>query len=68
MLTIFRLLCSIIIIILILPQTRTENIVLKWLHRKRYVGNYGTTKKYLNNLSWFCIIFFLMFSLFTSLL
>ena len=66
MLNLFRLLFAIFIIVLIVPQTPKENIVLRALHSKRILENYGSEKKFLNNLTWFSILAFLVLAFITS--
>ncbi len=67
MLNLFRLIFAIFVIILIVPQTPKENIVLRALHAKRILANYGEEKRFLNSFTWFCILIFLLLAFFTSI-
>ncbi len=67
MLNLFRLIFAIFVIVLIVPQTPKENIVLRALHSRRILANYGEEKRFLNNFTWFCILFFLTLAFFTSI-
>jgi preprotein translocase subunit SecG len=66
MLNLLRLLFAIFVIVLIVPQTPKSNIVLRTLHSNRILVNYGEAKRFLNNLTWFCILSFLAISFLTS--
>lgn len=61
-----RLFFALLIIILIVPQTPYENIVLRILHETGFFSNYGETKFFLNFITWFSIIVFLILTLFSS--
>jgi len=67
MMNLFRLIFAIFIIVLIVPQTPKENIVLRALHSRRILANYGEEKRFLMKFTWFSILFFLLIGLFTSL-
>ena len=67
MLNFLRLLLAIFVIVLIVPQTPKENIVLQTLHSKRILANYGQEKRFLNILTWFSIFIFLIVAFFTSI-
>jgi len=64
MLNLFRLIFAIFIIILLVPQTPKENIVLRALHSRRILENYGAEKRFLNNVTWVCVFTFLILSFF----
>jgi preprotein translocase subunit SecG len=67
MMNLFRLIFAIFIIVLIVPQTPKENIVLRALHSRRILANYGEEKRFLMKFTWFSILFFLLIGFFTSL-
>ena len=67
MLNLLRLLFAIFVIILLVPQTPKENIVLRALHSKRILENYGAEKRFVKNISWLCIFAFLTLAFFTSI-
>ena len=67
MMNLFRLILAIFIIVLIVPQTPKENIVLRALHSRRILANYGEEKRFLMKFTWFSILFFLLIGFFTSL-
>lgn len=60
MLNIIRLTFAIFVILLIVPQTPTENVVLRIFYETRIFTNYGQAKKFLNLVTWVCIFFFLL--------
>ena len=66
MLNIIRLIFAICVILLIVPQTQTENILLRIFYETRIFKNYGQTKKVLNLITWICIFIFL-FLTFTNI-
>lgn len=66
MLNLLRLLFAIIVIVLIVPQTPKENIVLSALHSRRMLANYGEEKRFLQWFTWLSIIGFLLVTFFTS--
>ena len=67
MLNFFRLIFGILVIVLIVPQTPSENIVLRALHSKRILENYGAEKRFLIYLTWFCLLTFLALCFITSI-
>ena len=60
MLNIIRLTFAICVILLIVPQTQTENVLLRIFYETRIFKNYGQTKKFLNFITWLCILIFLL--------
>jgi preprotein translocase subunit SecG len=62
MLNLIRLTFAILVIVLIVPQTPTENALLRLFYETRIFANsnYGQTKKILNFLTWICIFSFLI--------
>lgn len=67
MLNLLRLLFAIFVIILITPQTRKANLLLKVLCSEPFVFGYQPAKEWLNRVTWFCIITFLIIAFFTSI-
>jgi len=59
MLKIFQLVIGISLIFLIVPQTPTENIVLRKFSETGFFTSYNEAKNFLTNLTWFLIISFL---------
>nr|AIT93539.1 hypothetical chloroplast RF47 [Prasiolopsis sp. SAG 84.81] len=66
MLNLLRLLFALFVIILVTPQTRKANIVLRLLCSEPFVFSYQPAKKWLGRGTWFCIITFLIIAFFTS--
>lgn len=60
MLNIIRLTFAIFVIVLIVPQTPTENLVLRIFYETRSFTNYGQANKFLNLVTWACICLFLL--------
>ncbi len=67
MINFFRLLMAIFVIAIIVPQTPTENILLRVLNETRVFANYGETQNFLNRLIWILIVFFLTITFFADL-
>jgi len=67
MINFFRLLMAIFVIAIIVPQTPTENILLRVLNEKRFFANYGETRNFLNRLIWILIAVFLIITFFADL-
>jgi len=67
MINFFRLLMAIFVIAIIVPQTPTENILLRVLNETRLFANYGETQKFLNRLIWILIAVFLIITFFADL-
>jgi preprotein translocase subunit SecG len=63
----FQILISILIIILIVPQTPTENIVLRKFIETGFFSNYSEAKKSLTQITWSLIFIFLIFTFIRSL-
>lgn len=66
MLNLLRLLFAIFVIILITPQTRHSNLLVKILNSQPFVFGYVPAKTWLKRVTWFCIITFLIVAFFTS--
>jgi len=60
MLKIFQLGIALSLIILIVPQTPTENIVLRKFTETGLFTSYNEAKNFLNTLTWFLIFSFLL--------
>lgn len=60
MLNLIQLIIAIFIIFLIVPQTPTENIVLRKFLETGLFTNYNEAKSVLNFITWFLICFFLL--------
>lgn len=59
MISFLQLLFSILVILVIVPQTRTNNLLVIGLHETGLFTTYRETLNFLKNLSWFCIFFFI---------
>jgi hypothetical protein len=60
MLNFIELILAISIIFLVVPQTPTENIVLRKVLETGFFTNYSKAKDFLNFLTWFLIFIFLL--------
>nr|YP_009106299.1 hypothetical chloroplast RF47 [Interfilum terricola]AIT95145.1 hypothetical chloroplast RF47 [Interfilum terricola] len=67
MLNSVRLIFAVLIILLIVPQTPTENFLLRKLHEMGIFANYNEAKWFLNFFTWFSIFFFLILTFFYTL-
>lgn len=67
MLNFIQLIVGILIIFLIVPQTPTENIVLRKFLETGFFTNYSEAKSVLNFITWFLICFFLLLTFFLNL-
>lgn len=56
----FQLIIAVILIILIIPQTPTENIVLRKFNETGFFTSYNETKKFLTFVTWGLIFLFLI--------
>ena len=68
MLNIIRLGLAIIVILLIVPQTSTENALVRTFYETRIFTDYGQAKKALKILTWSCTFLFLIVTLANALL
>ena len=66
MIDLIRLVFSIFVLVLIIPQTPTENALLRIFNESRFFTNYGEAKWFLNFLTWSCIFIFLLISFFSA--
>ena len=63
---IIQLTIGIFLIVLIIPQTPTENIVLRKFSETGFFTNYNEAKYFLNYLTWFLIFIFLIVTFFLN--
>lgn len=68
MINILRFLIAIFVIAIIVPQTPTENILLRLLNDNRLFANYGQAQSFLNRLIWVLIALFLIIIFLADLL
>lgn len=68
MINILRIFFGILVIILIIPQTPTENALLRKVHESGFFAYYTETKKFLTYLTWLSIILFLLFTFLSNYL
>ena len=67
MINILRFLIAIFVIAIIVPQTPTENILLRRLNDNRLFANYSQAQTFLNRLIWILIALFLIISFLADL-
>ncbi len=67
MLHFFHLIIGILIIVFIVPQTPTENIVLRKFLETGFFVNYAEAKRVLNFITWFLISTFLLLTFFLNI-
>jgi protein translocase SecG subunit len=60
MMNIIQLINGIIILFLIIPQTPTENIVLRKFNETGFFSSYRNAKSFVNNLTWLLILLFIV--------
>lgn len=60
MLHLIQLINGIIILFLIIPQTPTENIVLRKFNETGFFSNYRNAKTFVNTLTWLLIFLFII--------
>ena len=63
MLNIIRLGLAVIVILLIVPQTPTENALVRTFYETRVFTDYGQAKTALKILTWSCTFLFLIITL-----
>lgn len=68
MINFFRFLIAVFVIAIIVPQTPTENILLRVFNETRLFANYGQAQTFLNRLIWILIALFLVFTFLADLL
>jgi protein translocase SecG subunit len=59
MLYFFQTLLAVLVVLIILPQTPTENILLRKFHETGIFTNYSEAQSFLNRFTWCCIFIFL---------
>ena len=62
----FRLLLTILVIVIWLPQNSDENLLLRVLSETRFFSNYMEAETFLNRFNWVLIAVFLTFSFFAG--
>ena len=67
MFKIVQLIIGVVLIILIIPQTPTENIVLRKFSETGFFTNYNEAKNFLNRITWVLISVFLIITFFLNL-
>ena len=60
MVTLIRLSFTILVLLLIVPQTPTENLLARMFHNTGRFIHYGQAKKFLSLLTWSCVFIFLL--------
>ena len=60
MITVIRFILTLVLIILIVPQTNTENIMLRAFNNTNIFKNYGEAKSFLRWLTWLSIVLYLL--------
>ena len=68
MLNSFQLFLGLLLIIIIIPQTPTENIVLRKFNETGFFTNYKESKSFLTKLTWALILLFLLTTLILNFL
>ena len=59
MIKIIQLLSGVLILLIVIPQTPTENIVLRKFNETGFFSNYKNEKKFVDVLTWSLIFIFL---------
>jgi hypothetical protein len=67
MFKILQIITGFLLIIIITPQTQTENIVLRKFVETGFFTNYGEAKSFVKNLTWGLIATFLILTFILSL-
>ena len=60
MLKIIQLISGVLILIIVIPQTPTENIVLRKFNETGFFENYKNAKKFVDRLTWSLIFTFIL--------
>jgi preprotein translocase subunit SecG len=68
MLNIIRLGLAVIVILLIVPQTPTENALVRTFYETRVFTDYGQAKTALKLLTWSCTFLFLIITFINAIL
>ena len=68
MFKVFQLIIGLFLIVLIIPQTPTENIVLRKFSETGFFTNYNEAKNFLNTTTWILIFSFLIITFFLNFL
>jgi preprotein translocase subunit SecG len=59
MITVIRFILTLVLIILIVPQTNTENMVLRAFNNTKFFKNYGEATSFLRWVTWLSIVLYL---------
>jgi len=59
MIKIIQLLSGLLILLIVIPQTPTENIVLRKFNETGFFSNYKNAKKFVDILTWSLIVIFI---------
>ena len=68
MLNFIRIILTLLLIVLIVPQTTTENTLLRTLNNSKVFANYGEAKFFLNFFTWLIIVLFLIITYLANVL
>ena len=68
MFKIIQLIIGFLLIVLIIPQTPTENIVLRKFSETGFFTNYNEAKNFLNTITWVLIFSFLIITFFLNII
>lgn len=60
MLKLIQLISGVLILIIVIPQTPTENIVLRKFNETGFFENYKNAKKFVDRLTWSLIFTFIL--------
>ncbi len=59
MLKIIQLISGVLILLIVIPQTPTENIVLRKFNETGFFENYKNAKRFVDRLTWSLIVIFI---------
>lgn len=66
MLTFLRFLFTLLLIVIVTPQTATENAVLRKFYKSGIFRNYGEAKTFLHRLTWLSIALYIVLTFVAS--
>lgn len=64
MLQFIRLIFAIVLIVLVVSQTKKENLLVEKIHESGFFSNYGEAKSFINLLTWSSIFLFIFITTF----
>jgi protein translocase SecG subunit len=64
---IFQLIVALLLILIVVPQTPTENIILRKFSETGFFTSYSESKKFVNILTWGLIFLFFLFTFLLNL-